>query len=186
MLAGSSLKDIAKLFNDAGAYGINGRPWTQSTVSLFLRKPRNAGLRTYGGEIIGTGTWKPLVDESTWRSVQAVLNAPGRAPGRKSVKRHLLTAVLACGKCSGYLSGQWTTQRTIAYGCKSCRGVSIRAEHVEPLVYRIVGDRLAMADAIDLLKAQVHDSDEAEAIRVELESLYGSLDAIGTERGEDS
>ena len=37
VLAGSSLKDIARLFNDAGAYGLNGEPWTQSTVSLFLR-----------------------------------------------------------------------------------------------------------------------------------------------------
>ena len=47
LLAGSSLKDIARIFNDAGAHGLkNGKPWTPSTVSLFLRAPRNAGLRS--------------------------------------------------------------------------------------------------------------------------------------------
>ena len=50
VLAGSSLGDVARMFNDAGAYGLTGRPWTQSTVSLFLRKPRNAGLRAHNGE----------------------------------------------------------------------------------------------------------------------------------------
>ncbi|WP_099222585.1 recombinase family protein [Mycobacterium persicum] len=186
LLAGASLKDIAKLFNDAGAHGLNGKPWSQSTVSLFLRAPRNAGLRSHNGQIICTGTWKPLVDEHTWRKTQYVLNAPGRAPGRKSVKRHLLTGVLQCGKpgCGGYLSGMQTADKRIVYACKSCRGVSIRAEFVEPLLYRMVSDRLAMDDAVDLLKAEIHDEAEAEAIRLQLETHYAELDNIGAERGE--
>ena len=110
VLAGSSLGDIARMFNDAGAYGLTGRPWTQSTVSLFLRKPRNAGLRAHNGEEVGKGTWPALVDESTWRAAQSVLDAPGRAPGRKSVRRHLLTGVLQCGKCGHHVVGQWTRE----------------------------------------------------------------------------
>jgi DNA invertase Pin-like site-specific DNA recombinase len=193
ILAGGSITDIAKAWNEAGVYGLTGRPWTPSTVSLFLRKPRNAGLRAHNGEIVGKGTWPALVDESTWRAVQAVLNAPGRAPGRKSVRKHLLTGVLRCGKkgCGGYLSGQWVTQATggprghsITYACKKCRGVSIRAEHIEPLIYRVVGERLAMPDAVDLLKAEIHDEAEAEEIRLELGTLYGELENIGVERGE--
>ena len=186
VLAGSSLKDIARLFNDAGAHGLNGKPWTQSTVSLFLRKARNAGLRAHNGEIVGKGTWPPLVDESTWRAAQSVLDAPGRAPGRKSVRRHLLTGVLQCGNpgCGGYLSGQWTTQKTIAYGCKSCRGVSIRAEHVEPLIMGVIAGRLAKPDAVDLLRAELHDQAEAEALRVEANALNAELDNIGVERGD--
>src|SRR5439155_18073394 len=114
-------------------------PWSASTVSLFLRAPRNASLRAHNGEIVGKGTWPALVDESTWKAAQSVLNAPGRAPGRKSVRRHPLTGVLRCGKqgCGGYLSGMWTTQKTITYCCKSCHGVSVRAEHVVPLVYDV-------------------------------------------------
>jgi hypothetical protein len=156
-------------------------------VSLFLRAPRNAGLRSHNGEIVGNGTWPPLVDESTWKATQSVLNAPGRAPGRKSVRRHLLTGVLRCGRegCGGYLSGMQTIdKKRITYCCKSCHGVSIRAEHVVPLVYGVVAGRLAKPDAVDLLKAEVHDEAEAEALRLEANTLHGELDSIGVERGE--
>jgi hypothetical protein len=147
--------------------------------------PRNAGLRADNHEIVGKGTWPPLVDESTWRAAQAVLDAPGRAPGRKTVRKHLLTGVLQCGKpgCGGYRSGQWTMQKaggrrghSTVYGCKQCRGVSIRAGHVEPLLYGIVPGRLVMPDAVDLLKAEIHDEAEAETLRLELETEYAELE----------
>jgi DNA invertase Pin-like site-specific DNA recombinase len=199
ILSGGSISDIAREWNAAGAYGLTGKPWSASTVSLFLRKPRNAGLRDHNGEIVGAGTWPPLVDEETWRAAQAVLHAPGRAPGRKTVRKHLLTGVLRCGKsgCGGYLSGQWVMQPTggksgrpkagevkepsgqmahsITYGCKSCRGVSIRAEHVEPLIYAAVGERLARPDAVDLLKVAEHDAAEAEQLRAEKQRLYAQI-----------
>jgi DNA invertase Pin-like site-specific DNA recombinase len=185
VLAGKSLADICTMWNDAGAYTLNGKPWTPPQMSNFLRKPRNAGLRAHNGEIVGQGTWPALVDERTWRAVQSVLNTPSRAPGRKTVTRHLLTGLLGCGKCGGYLSGMRTPDNTrIVYSCKACRGVSIRAEHVEPMVYGLVIERLAQPDAKDLLKAEIHDAAEAEAIRTELNTLYQELTNIGVERGQ--
>ena len=41
-----------------------------------------------------------------------------------------------------------------------------------------------MPDAINLLKAELHDAAEAEVIRLELETLYAELDHIGVERAE--
>lgn len=229
IIAGASLGDVCRLWNDAGALTqrwvrpkdadgkpipgaapeLEQRPWTQPQVSNFLRKPRNAGLRAHNGQILGKGTWDALVDEPTWRQAQAVLNAPGRAPGRKSVRRHLLTGVLHCGKpgCDGYLAGRWVMQKTggkpgrpkagqrkephsgqvahaISYACKSCRGVAIRAEHIEPLMYREVCGRLAKGDAKDLLRAEIHDAAQAEAIRAELGTLYAEVETIGIERGQ--
>jgi DNA invertase Pin-like site-specific DNA recombinase len=183
VLAGASLAEICRLWNDAEAFTLNGKLWTHARVSNFLRKPRNAGLRAHNGEVIGKGTWPALVDESTWRAAQTVLEAPGRKPGRKTVKKHLLTGVLGCGKCGHYLSGH-TQQKAIVYVCKACRGVNVRAAHVEPLIYELVSGRLAMPDAVDLLKAEIHDEQEAEAIRLELETLYGELEKIGVERGQ--
>jgi DNA invertase Pin-like site-specific DNA recombinase len=192
ILAGASLNDICRLFNDAGAYGLNGQPWTASTVSLFLRAPRNAGLRSYDGAIVGRGTWPALVNEKTWRSVQAKISAPSRKPGKKSVQRHLLTGVLLCGNpsakktgepCGGYLSGYLTAKGANAYSCKSCRGVAVRAADVEELLYKLVGSRLARTDAVHLLRAEVHDEAEAEAIRAELATLYADRIQIGVDRG---
>jgi DNA invertase Pin-like site-specific DNA recombinase len=186
ILTGASLSDICRLFNNANAYGLKGTPWTPPTVSLFLRSPRNAGLRTHNKEIVGKGTWPALVNEKTWKAVQAKMNAPSRKPGKKSVQRHLLTRVLQCGKpgCGGYLSGYKTAKGANAYSCKQCRGVAVRAENIEPLLYSIIGGRLAKPDAVDLLKTRKHGEAEAEAIRTQLATLYARLDNLAVERAE--
>jgi len=201
ILAGGTLGSVCALFNDAGAVGLTGKPWSPTTVSLFLRSPRNAGLRAYRGEVVGTGTWPPLVDEQIWRSTQAVLDDPNRKkPGRKSVRKHLLTGVMQCGRrgCDGRLGGQWVMHRTggapgrpaagqakehpgtiahrIAYQCKTCRKNSVRAEHVEPLLMKLVAGRLAMPDAVNLLKAASSDPEHAERLRAERLTLLARLD----------
>lgn len=206
IIAGASLGDVCALFNDAGAYSLQGNPWTVSPVSQFLRKARNAGLREHNGVIVGKGTWPPLVSEETWRAALAVMDAPGRTPGRKAVRKHLLTGVLRCGVCGGHLSGQWTMKRTggspgrpkagetkvhpgkkahaITYACKSCRRCGIRAANVEPLVYKLIGGRLARPDAVDLLKADAHDAAEAERLTAEANTLYAQIREAESEYDE--
>jgi DNA invertase Pin-like site-specific DNA recombinase len=188
VIAGSSLADICRSWNDAGALTLNGNLWTQPQVSNFLRKARNAGLRSHTRdgvtEIVGKGTWPALVDESTWRAAQTVLNGPGRKPGRKTVRRHLLTGVLGCGKCGHYLSAVRTVTKSVAYQCKACRGVGIAAHEVEPLIYSVIAGRLAKPDAVDLLRAELHDEAEAEALRIERSTLLAELDNIGVERAD--
>ncbi len=184
IINGCALSDVCRLFNGSGHIGIGsknrpGKPWTPTTVSLFLRSARNAGLRSHNDEIVRDkdgdpikGTWPAIIDEQTWKSAQHILSDISRKPGRKSVTRHLLTGVLTCGKCGHHLSGGSRQKEHRVYSCVKCRGVSIRAEHVEPLLYKIVAGRLAMPDANDLLKSRIHDAAEAERIRGELATLY--------------
>ena len=223
ILAGASLKDVARMWNEADALTqkwtrerdengdtvpdpVTGKPrlqctrklWAESQVSEFLRKPRNAGLRDHNGEIVGAGTWEPLVDESLWRAVQANMAArPSPRGQRRSARRHLLTGMLTCGKCQCTLNGQWVMQRTggksgrpkagqtkephpgklahtITYACPGCHGVSIRADHVEPWLIQLIGRRLARKDAVNLLKKEIHDEAEAQALRDEKAALSGS------------
>jgi DNA invertase Pin-like site-specific DNA recombinase len=212
LLAGNSLNDIARMFNTAKAYGgekaygLNGRPWTASTVSLFLRKPRNAGLRDHNDELVydrdGSpvkGTWPPLVKYETWKQAQHKLNDPGRAPGRKTVSQHLLTGVLRCGNttlsakakarlqrdtCGGYLAGYQSKDGVAAYRCRFCLGVAIRAGDAEETMYAMVSRRLAKPDAVDLLKAELHDAAESEALRTEENTLRSRLNEIADERAD--
>lgn len=218
ILAGGSISDGARMLNDAGAYGLNGKPWTPTTVSLFLRAARNAGLRSHTyqdtttgkpvTEIVGQGNWPALVDETMWRAAQSILKAPGRVRGTRTVRNHLLTAVLLCGNpgCGGHLSGQWIYRHTggapgrpkagetkqagghvarvLTYQCKRCHGVAVRAAHVEPMILELASRRLAMGDAADLLKAELHDAQQAEVVRDELQTLYGELDSLAVERAE--
>lgn len=202
ILAGGTLRSVCTLFNDAGAVGLTGKPWVVSTAGLFLRSPRNAGLRSYRGEILGAGTWPPLVDEHTWRSVQAILEDPKRTkPGRKSVRRHLLSGVLLCGRegCDGRMGGQWAMKKTggksgrppagqvkephpgviayrVAYACQSCRRCGIRADAVEPILLKLVAGRLAKPDAVELLKVPSSDPNDAERIRSQRLTLLARLD----------
>lgn len=183
----TTITDIAEKWSAAGVLGLNGQPWSVSTLSLFLRSPRNAGLREHNGEIVldqdgkpVKGTWPPLVKEELWRAVQAKLN--GNAHGPKSVSKHLLTGVMRCGntkdgkRCTGTLGGNWVRQAgnqdaarayALAYACKTCRGVSVRAEHIEPLLLALLVERLARPDAVALLRASNLDAAEAKKLRTE-------------------
>ncbi|WP_036450063.1 recombinase family protein [Mycobacterium marinum] len=193
ILSGASLGDVCRMWNDAGALTVGGHMWRPAEVSKFLRKPRNAGLRTYGhtygpatrDAVVAKGDWPPLVDEETFWAAQAALDATGRSPGRKSVRRHLLTGMLRCGRCNdGYLAGIPDARKKLTYRCKNCLSLSIRAEHVEPLLYELVAGRLAMPDAVNLLRAEQHDTAEAEKLRTERATLLARLDEIADERAD--
>lgn len=188
IVAGSSLREVAELWNEAGAFGRAGKPWNEALVSQFLRKPRNAALREYDGGILDgvKGTWPPLVDESLWRAAQQSLDRrPGGGRGtRRSVQMHPLTNVMTCGKCEGRLSGGRSAQRDVLYICKGCHGVSIRSAHVYPLLLRVIGGRLAKDDAADLLKAEQIDPAEAQRMTDMKAGLYARLDEFALERAQ--
>lgn len=195
VLAGASLKDVATLWNKAEAFTTGGKPWKVSDVSHFLRHPRNAGLRTHfvtgkskwgEFEIVGPGTWPPLVEESVWRAVQTILDTrPSGGRGRpRSVRRHLLTGMLHCGRCGGWLGGGRTSTGAVGYACTSCYKVSVRAAHVEPRIIKLMGRRLARPDAVDLLKSKQHDPAEAQRLTEEKGVLYTRLDELALERAE--
>jgi hypothetical protein len=122
--------------------------------------------------------------------VQAKLGQPSRKPGRKTKRRHLLTGVLNCGVegCGGTLSGYKIGKRPDqaegvgAYRCKKGLHLSVRADDVEPFVIRMVGERLARVDAIDLLKAS-HDEETSAAIRAKLSVLYARSEEIAVSVG---
>jgi DNA invertase Pin-like site-specific DNA recombinase len=198
------LTRIVEKWNKAGVRGLNDGPWSVSTLSLFLHSPRNAGLRSHNGQIVMDGdgqpvkgTWPPLVDEELWRAAQTVLNKNAHAP--KSVDRHLLTGVMRCGHegCDGYLGGNWQRPKqtepdgalrfsgtnriahVITYTCKSCRGVSVRAEHVEPVVVGTLIKRLSRPDAVKLLRKKVFDPVVAEKLDTEEAVLRAKLVQLG-------
>jgi DNA invertase Pin-like site-specific DNA recombinase len=195
ILSGASLKDVVTHWNNVGALTMRGLPWDVSALSHFLRHPRNAGRRTYfdtatptrgAREIMGKGTWPALVDESVWKAAQAVLDTrpDGGRGRRKSVRKHMLTGVLVCGRdgCGGKLGGTRTSSGDVGYSCVSCYKVSVRASHLEPFLIELIGERLARTDAVDLLKAEIHDVANAERLREEKSALYARLDEMAVER----
>ena len=59
-----TITHIAQDWNEAGAYGLTGRPWTASTVSLFLRHPATPVYAHTTTRLVYDGDGQPV--KGTW------------------------------------------------------------------------------------------------------------------------
>jgi site-specific DNA recombinase len=169
LLAGESLYRIATDWTTRGVETSTGASWSTTALKAFLTAPRIAGLRSHRGEVIGPAVWAPILDETTWKRVTAILNDPARKR-KRAIRSYLLTGLLRCGRCGTamvatprqtktgggkrgvYIYGKGATQR--AYGCAKtsggCGGVFILAEGADAFVsdavlYRLRGSKLGQA-----------------------------------------
>lgn len=181
ILGGGSLSGLAREWNSKGFYGRTGKPWSASTMSLFLRSPRNAGLRAHNDVIVGPGNWPPLVDESTWRATQAVLDDPARKPGPKTVRKHFLTGVLRCGKCGdgGRIGGYQGPRGQERYRCWKCLGVAVSKPDADELIRRVVCARLAQPNAKELLID--HGAPDLDKLTAEANAIRARRIELATE-----
>lgn len=91
VIDGKSLMAVAREWNEAGFtisapdaetarpraprkrnYNPSGQ-WNNVAVRALLPSARNMAKSTLYGDIMGEGTWAPIVDESTWRAVDRKL-----------------------------------------------------------------------------------------------------------------
>lgn len=193
LLAGGSLKSIARRWNTAGFTTTHGGRWDGTSVRVALRNPRFAGLSRYRGEIIGKGSWTPLVTEDIWRAAQAVLDDPERRTTPTTARRYLLAGLALCACGAPVLTGR-TQHGSRTYRCALLRGhMSRAAEPVDSYVDALVVARLLRPDAVTLIRtASPVDvqalRDEAASQRCRLRELTdlftaGSITAAQLARG---
>jgi site-specific DNA recombinase len=196
ILAGGSLRGVAREWNAAGAVTAHGGPWRPDSVRDVLLRARNAGLREYRGEVVATGTWKRIVSEETWRAVVAVLTDPARRNTPDTRRKWLLSGLAFCGHCGATVNTGRTQHGRRTYKCSATRHLARDAEPIDDLVRRVVVERLSRDDAADLLVDDDRpDVDElrstAQTLRARLDelagmfaagSVTGSQLATGTER----
>ncbi|GAB3225515.1 recombinase family protein [Mycolicibacterium hippocampi] len=175
VLAGDALHAIAATWNERGATTPKGSIWRGAQVRQLLINPRNAALRSYGGEVVGPASWPALVTRDVWEGVCAVLADPKRRYGATRGRKHLLSGLALCGKC-GHPMGSSISQSGPVYTCKSGYHLSRSLAKVDELVTDWVVGRLEMPDAAELLLAEKHDGtaelrDRARALRVRMDQL---------------
>ena len=182
VLAGRALKSIARDLNERGFTGQRGNAWTPSGVRQMLLAPRNAGLRSYQGEIVGKAAWPAIVDEATWRAAIGVLSDPTRRtnplPGQ--TRRWWGTGVLRCGVCAngGTLVVSYA-DGVRRYQCRTGKHLARIAEPVENYVVAAVLEYLSHPNRRDLLID--HDRPDLDALRKRLREL----DTMDAENAED-
>jgi site-specific DNA recombinase len=166
LLAGQSIKAIVRTLNTAGHTTATGKPWRDVTVRDMLMRPRNAGLRTHHGEVVGPGQWAPILPPEDFHQVEAILSNPVRrtTPGRDGLV-HLLSVIARCGVCEAPVTvSKGRPYKGVAkrvYRCPRRVHVVRDQESVDDLVTRVILARLGLPDAKSLLADRGH-ADEAE------------------------
>jgi len=179
VLAGRSLRSIAKKLNSEGTFTSTGKPWTARAVAWLLKRPRNAGLSQHQGEPIAPAKWPAIISEDTWRSVIAMLGDPSRNTTTSRARKWLLSGLAVCGKCGQPVRSTvaaWGDRRVSSYVCPD-HHVRRNAEKLDEYVSMIVVERLSRPDTRDLLVPD--QTGGVAALLTEDAGLRARLDELG-------
>jgi DNA invertase Pin-like site-specific DNA recombinase len=178
-LAGESLRSIARDWNARGLRSAGGSEWSIMTLRTMLTGPRIAGLRVFRGEIVGEGTWPPIITRDEHDKLRGVVgNARTRGRGRPPTS--LLGGIIHCGRCGAVMHASRRTNGTRRYACnvapgsRGCGGVAIQAERTEQLVTDAVLHALnspAMRRALARARIPAKAGEDPEMLQAELDQL---------------
>ncbi|MCX2712054.1 recombinase family protein [Mycolicibacterium sp. J2] len=197
VLGGKSVRAVAREWNAAGlATTGKAAEWRSPMVRRVLLNPRYAALVVHQGKVVGSGNWKPLIDEGTHQGIVAYLNNPARYGHVGFERVHQGSGVYLCGVCGARLEG-WipTGGKPRAYACAD-RHVRRQGEALDDYVSQIVLGRFSQPDVAELAKtlanpggidvAAVHAQRTALLARQEeLAGLFaeGAISATQLKRG---
>jgi site-specific DNA recombinase len=157
VLAGVSLRSVAREWNDAGLTTTRGGAWRPDSVRYVLTNPRNAGLRAVrekaarSWRVLGDGTWTGIVSEDTFRAVADLLGDPVRRTTPDTRRRYFLSGLVRCGVCGAPCNTGGTQRGRRTIKCSVSRHLSRSAEPIEEWVTEVVVARLSRPDAAELL-----------------------------------
>ncbi|MEL4358478.1 MULTISPECIES: recombinase family protein [unclassified Luteococcus] len=176
IIAGETVSQIARNWERDGILTTRGNPWRRQAVSDILRSVRNAGLRTYGGEVVGRGAWEPIVPEATYRAAMRVLKAPGRGYGVAGTGRtaaHLLSGILRCSQCGGAARCQSRGDYSV-YVCIEGKCVTAQEEYADAKALRELLRYMPLTKAAWAglrIEGMGSEDGDTQAVRDELEDL---------------
>lgn len=168
--SGKSLSSIARAWTAGGARSARSKPWTTAPLSKALAHPRNAGLATYGGEVVGRAAWEGLVTEEVWRAhmrsrpVDAKTGRPGST---------LLSSIAQCVR-----GNRMTRVNANGYPAYLCidHCTTFRMQWADEVIEHLVLEQLSQPGFTALFhvdrSAQHRELlDEADALRERLDGM---------------
>ena len=184
-LAGASLRSIAADMNSRGLTTSTGAQWDGERIARVLKRPRNAGIAVLQGKEVGQAVWEGAIEESKWRSMAAILNDPARTNAASTARRHLGSGLYFCGKCGDLMKSGTKGQSgrgMHVYRCRVQPHVSRKLEFVDDLVQLHLLERLARADAADVLTSAEPAAD-VEGAQRDMRAARATLDELATALG---
>ncbi|WP_434613443.1 recombinase family protein [Arthrobacter sp. A5] len=96
VLGGRTLGSWVREINAAGITTSLGKPWGYTQLRQVIQRPRNAGLATLHGEVIGLSEFPAIVSESVWQAACSILSDPARRRSQSNKAVHLLSGIAQC------------------------------------------------------------------------------------------
>ena len=181
---GVSLRAIVRDMNARRVPTTTGKVggWTSQQLRQTLMSPRIAGYSTHGRDgktkkaiIVGTAAWPAIVDDATWRAVEATLSNPARRtnPGVSGAVKWLGSGLYfcTCGQRAMRCSVAGGSRR-YTYRCsnpdRSVVHVTRDAHALDDFVGRVIVGRLARPGTVEAL---LHREDTADVAALRLEQV---------------
>lgn len=146
VLAGHTLKGIARDLNARGLKRRGGGDWVPQNIALMLLREVYIGVRVHDPNRksaykpmtpdarMTDGIWEPLVTKATFLGVKRILRDPGRrvkTHERPGAVAHLLSGIAACAKCGELLRVNFKQKKYWRYVCITNGCVSIDKQELE-------------------------------------------------------
>lgn len=162
VLAGETLYSVAASIEAQGITGTKGSKMTPSALRTLLLSPRNYGMRVHAGQVIGPGTWEPIISAEDGERLRLLLTDPARRTNR-AARRYLLSGMLRCGKCGATMhSSPRSGQRRYACGMQTtksdpCKSMYIAAPRLEAFIAEAVLLRLDSPTMLETMTTSGED-----------------------------
>src|SRR5699024_4720462 len=177
IIAGASLKSVARDWNQAGIKTTVGEPFTGQKVRRTILNPRYMGYRYHNGQRAGKAVWKPIVSEDIFEAAKVILEDPKRSTVKDRSVKWLLVGIAECGKCEPGV--KVTTHRTTHgkrnYACTRSKHLTRSAEPIDELTEAVILERLSRDDAKQLLEPDKPELD-VSALRAESNAQRTRID----------
>jgi site-specific DNA recombinase len=193
VLAGDSLRSIAKEWNARGIKSVQGGLWSVMALKNTLLSARSAGLREHPEVGPKKAEWPAILKPETRKRLQAILNDSHRTankagPGRK----YLLTGGPGyCGRCGVPLKARPRNGKR-AYAClagpgnRGCGKLWCVAEPLEAYVRDLVLEALDGPSFHKLLRAASGEDEKQKELLTELEGLRHRREQLATDYADDT
>ncbi|MEV6448438.1 recombinase family protein [Amycolatopsis sp. NPDC051716] len=151
--------------------------WNVSKVRNIALSPVLAGLRVFRGEIIGKGTWEPIISDRKRALIVARLGDPSRSNVRDGTRvKYLLSGILRCGRCEQATRSTPQSRARPGYRCPSGH-LARDMERTDAYVVEAVLTRLESEDGRELFRYEDQADELTKAVSTARE-LRARLDGF--------
>ncbi|MDR2515635.1 MAG: recombinase family protein [Christensenellaceae bacterium] len=189
--AGVPKKKIIDELNAKGIRSYFGKPLSFSSFQDALRNEKYIGRYIFNGQEVAGGC-EALIDEETFRRVQARLDAVRRAPAASKAREiYFLQGKAYCGMCGARLVGDSGTSRTgdthHYYSCgarkkfHSCQKKSEKKAFLEWYVVEQTVEYVLVPERMDYIARCVVEEYENEFSDKQLRSLERRISSLDRE-----